>query len=83
MLSRECSQKLVGAGTGEISKRREDSQRLNQRKGKEVVTNGATDLVSSPAYIIGRIDNPSYLSWGWPQSSLMPQVHKTSSCAVL
>lgn len=75
-------QSLLGRGQVK-SARGERTQRLNQRKGKGVVTNGAADLVSSPAYIIGALIIPSYLSWGWPQSSLMPQVHKTSSCAVL
>lgn len=65
------------------SERGERTQRLNQRKGKGVVTNGATDLVSSPVYIIGILIITSYLPWGWPQSSSLPQVHKTPSCAVL
>ena len=64
------------------SERGERTQRLNQRKGKGVVTNGATDLVSSPVYIIGILIITSYLPWGWPQSSSLPQVHSSGKPSV-
>ena len=40
---------LVGAG--QVKSARERTQRLNQKKRKGVVTNGAIDLVSSPVYV--------------------------------